>query len=387
MKLAEFVLYHLDEIIEEWEGFASTIPGTGSMDRAALEDHARLVLETIAREMGEEAEEGAEERDRASYRSPAKETGGSPGARHASERLSYGFTVHQIMAEFQALRLSVMRRWSDTVDVADKAMLEDLLLFNKGIDDAVMESVAAYTSELNTAREIFLGIVGHDLRSPLAVMSISASMIENDSETTVKQRRLAARIGQSGRRVEKLLSDLMDMTRTRLGGNMPLTRESVDLREVVEEVTEEFKAAHPNVILEDRFEGDLRGCWDSERLIQLLLNLLTNAVKYGVVDRPIKLRAVSVDDHVRVELHNEGPPIPERIKHSVFEPFVATQRQEKVSVGEAGIGLGLYICRIITEAHGGVIEVSSSKAEGTTFCVSLPREAPPERAEQQNTKT
>ena len=223
-------------------------------------------------------------------------------------------------------------------------------------------------------RERFLGIVSHDLRNPLNAILLSANTLLR-SDCVVKQHlRGVRRIIESTERMSRMITDLLDFTRGRLGGGIPVIRKPANLRHICHHVLEELEALHPQRELRLRAQGDFQGEWDPDRIAQLLGNLGKNALDYSPEGSTVDFLLRDEGDTVSVELHNEGPPIPEELLPRIFDPF---RRATGDDGGRApGLGLGLYIVEQIVHAHGGTLSVRSSAADGTTFSVKLPRHEP-----------
>jgi signal transduction histidine kinase len=183
-----------------------------------------------------------------------------------------------------------------------------------------------------------------------------------------RRSRVVERIMNSAQRMERMIGDLLDLTRTRLGGSIPIRRRPADLQQVCEEVMMEIRAGQPDAVLRWQGSGDLRGEWDADRLAQVVSNLVGNAIQYGG-GTPITLTAHEHRDSVTLGIHNGGLPIPAAVLPFVFEPL---SRGDGPGTAR-GIGLGLFIARAIVSAHGGHIQVSSSSDAGTTFTVTLPK--------------
>lgn len=221
-------------------------------------------------------------------------------------------------------------------------------------------------------RERFLGIVSHDLRNPLNAILLSANALIRAEDLPTRHLKSVRRVVTSAERMARMIGDLLDFTRGRLGGGIPITRQTTNLYLVCRHVLEELEAAHPGRELLLEAEGDFHGEWDPDRLAQVLGNLGKNALDYGAQGAPVRFTLRDEGDTVRVEVHNEGPPIPQKRLASIFEPF---RRVAEEGGPTSGLGLGLYIVRQIIRSHGGTVEVSSTEEEGTTFTVSLPRRA------------
>ncbi|MBM7112540.1 sensor histidine kinase [Archangium primigenium] len=224
-----------------------------------------------------------------------------------------------------------------------------------------------------------IGIVSHDLRSPLSAIALGATVLLRREDLDARQRSAITRIITSSERAHRMIRDLLDFTQARLGGGIPLERRPMDAHALARQVVDEVGLAHPEHPIDVEAHGDGHGEWDADRLAQVLINLLNNALRHGAPDTPVTVRTVGEAEGLRLEVHNRGAPIPEALRARLFQPMErGTQAQE----GREGrsIGLGLYIVDHVIQAHGGRIEVRSSEAEGTTFTVVLPRRAPPRGA-------
>jgi signal transduction histidine kinase len=218
--------------------------------------------------------------------------------------------------------------------------------------------------------ELFTAVLGHDLRNPLSAILNSATLLERVSkEESVKQS--AARMLSSGRRMSRLIDDMLDLTRARLGGGIPLRREEIDLGQIAQRVIQEHQVAFPEGRCELRQQGDLSGCWDADRLAQVTSNLIGNALEHGENRDPVEVSLEGTRaDRVTLSVTNTGV-IPEDILPHLFDPFRGGQRSEG---RRDGLGLGLYIVQQIVRAHGGRVDVRTDDGR-TTFVVQIPRRA------------
>jgi signal transduction histidine kinase len=188
---------------------------------------------------------------------------------------------------------------------------------------------------------------------------------------------MASKIVNSGARMAQIISDLLVFSRTRLGNQLPVKLEDVNLSRVVEGVVNELRTLYPARDISVREQGELDGRWDGGRLSQMVSNLLVNALQYGSPTGPVGLSLRGTEREVEVSVHNVGDPIaPSRLKQ-VFDPLVRGPSSRGTASSPDNLGLGLYIVRAIAEAHGGSASVKSSLAEGTTFTVLLPRDGAP----------
>ncbi len=221
-------------------------------------------------------------------------------------------------------------------------------------------------------REQFLAIVGHDLRNPLMSVSLGADLLLDGTEpVTPTQATVIRRIAQSMSRMTKLIEQLMDFARSRAGGEIPIELAEANLSEVCHRVAEECRAANPEQKILVEAEAEVRGYWDSDRLEEVVSNLIGNAVQHGD-GSPITLRLGRENSSALLSVHNQGEPIPEAVLPHIFDPFRRGPSKKKSS----SIGLGLFITQQIVLSHRGTLAVRSSKNDGTTFSVRLPVEPP-----------
>lgn len=377
MRLSDFIAAQHEAILAEWETFARSL-GTVSedMDILALRDHAGLMLMAIAKDLD------TAQSDRQQHE---KSVGNAPDAdhdvhsitaaeQHGADRAERGFSTDQMVSEFRALRASVIRLWTEARGELTDAEVGDLTRFNEAIDQALTESVARYTADLTESKEMFIAILGHDLRTPLGAIITSSTFMLDLDELKEPYRTLTARIASSSRRMDRMVGDLLDLTRSRLGGGIPIDRDWMDLDEAVREVAGELSAQHAGRAIEVKSAGDLRGRWDRGRLSQVLTNLMGNAIEHGATETPVRVNIDGAGDEVAIAIHNHGVPIPTSLIPRIFDPMKRRQAIGRRSTGAAAhLGLGLYIADQIVTGHNGRITVESSASGGTTFTVRVPR--------------
>lgn len=216
--------------------------------------------------------------------------------------------------------------------------------------------------------ELFTAVLGHDLRNPLSAILNSANLLERVSkEDIVKQS--VARMLTSGRRMSRMIDDMLDLTRSRLGGGIALRLQQIEIGQLVQRVIQEHQVSFPQASFEIRQEGDLSGHWDADRLAQVTSNLLGNAYEHGEKRDPIEVALNGTHlDVVTLSVTNTGV-IPEEVLPHLFDPFRGGQRH----LGRSdGLGLGLYIVQQIVLAHQGHVDVRTDHGR-TTFRVEIPR--------------
>ena len=223
-------------------------------------------------------------------------------------------------------------------------------------------------------RDTFLGILGHDLRNPLNTILMTARLLEARAGTATN-REIAQRVTRSGVRMQRMIEQLLDLTRARLTAGIPVTlsAEAVDLGELVAGIVDEIRAARPQATLELSVQGDCTARIDADRFEQVVSNLLDNAVTHGEQARPVRVEVISATDTVCLCVQNYGPPIDPAFLPLIFSPFA---RGETTRGSSAGLGLGLYVSERIIAAHGGRLSVQSTQQAGTRFEAIIPRQLP-----------
>ena len=369
-RLSHFIREHRDEILTAWETFARERPSTTSMEVGALRDHAGAMLDAIARDL-ETPETEQQRADKARGVRDAADAATTAASLHGIGRAASGFSVDSMLAEFRALRASVIDLWRRAQRHAGPQELEEMIRFNEAIDQAIAESMSRYTSEVDTARDRFFAVLGHDLRTPLGVIITSSQFLLDTGQLDEIQRPVVEGMERSGRRMIELVKDLLDLALTRLGSGIPVKCAPMDMGDLLRHVIGEAGASSGSTpTIELQANGPLAGWWDRARLAQAFGNLVGNAVQHGTPNEPIRVLARGDQPRmVIVSITNEGPPIPADRIGSLFDPMKSANNGSD----RRHLGLGLYIVAKIVEAHGGSVDVQSSEAEGTTFTVSLPR--------------
>lgn len=370
MRLADFIDGNMAAILAEWQLFASSLlPAAAELDAAALRDHAEQMLQAMAKDLRTpqtRVEQSAKSKGRAPVLPGAMETAAQT---HALLRATGGFTIRQLVAEYRALRASVLRLWGDAGAHGPDAM-EDAGRFNEAMDQAIAESVDYFTSEVDRWRAVFLGVLGHDLRGPLNAVLLTSQLISAMSAgTPVSQH--TEKLMRSGERMRQLLDDLLDYNRTSLDIGIRVTPEPVDLATVCRQEIELLRAALPASTIEFATEGVTLGSWDASRIKQVVSNLVINATRYGDPSGVVRVSLRGDDAQVHLSVENTGPSIPKELMNSLFEPL--RRHAGANSPGESeSLGLGLFIVHQIALAHGGSVTVESA-AGRTRFTVALPK--------------
>ncbi len=372
MRLSKFIMTNLEAIVTEWESFASTVLPEKQFDRATLRDDAAQILSTIARDM--ETPQTASQQTKKSQGLGPKTLQDTSAETHSLVRLGQGFNQVQVISEFRALRATVIRLWLNSSPEIDDAAMLQLIRFNEGIDQALSKSAARFMEKIEESTNFAVAVLAHDLRNPLHAILSAAQLLQIiDPIDIAALGKIATNMINSGTQMSRLIDNLLDFTRTRLGQALPVNRLEIDVAPVCQRVVAELATAYPDRTIELSCSECLRGSFDGTRIGEMLSNLIANAIQHGDPATPITVTVSLEADHMVFRLHNEGTPIPEPALQTIFDLIPLRRKEDKKPQSEfSHLGIGLFIVKKIVEAHSGMISVSSTAAAGTTFVVSLP---------------
>lgn len=374
MKISRFIIENLEQIIAEWEAFARTLqPAASGLSPSDLRDHAKSILKAIALDI--ETTESAKQKEAKSVgMAPIVSGPESAASTHGLLRQGSGFTMPQLTAEYRAMRASVLRLWLSQLTKVTSVSSADMLRFNEAIDQALQESAIAFAAQTERTRDTFLAMLGHDLRSPLSTMSMAGIFLTRPNEGTERTQQIGARVKRSAATMRTMVDDLLEFARTQLGGKMPIVVSFNDMSAICQAALDDASSAHPECAFELKSSGDLLGDFDGARLQQVFSNLLNNAAQYREKKHPVTILARGEPDMIVVEVRNYGPAIPENLLTTIFDPMVQLSiSDQQKGPASTSLGLGLFIAREITLAHGGTISVESDENSGTLFTVCVPR--------------
>jgi signal transduction histidine kinase len=238
---------------------------------------------------------------------------------------------------------------------------------NEGLDRAVTLSIRRYSEERDNLRDRFIGILGHDLRTPLQSISMATHLLRGSKNLAEEDRKAANTVARAVTRMDRLIADVLDFARGHLGAGIPIVPNACDMGAVCRVVVEEARTGCPERSIEVSTRGDLQGTWDESRVHQALGNLVRNAIEHG--QDPITVSAWEADDHEAVftRVVSHGPAIPDERLRTLFGAFSHVKQDHR-----SGLGLGLYIVAQIARAHGATCEVASSDRE-TAFTIRWAR--------------
>lgn len=375
MKLSTFILSNMEKILTEWDRFAKTLEPEGFLSKKEVRDHAQQILHAIALDI-DTHQSSKQQQDKSQGLSPDI-MAVSGASIHGTARQTDGFTLLQLTAEFRALRATVQRLWFALGNELTNAHSADLIRFNEAIDQALAESVVTYVAQAARAKDTFLAILGHDLRSPLATIAMSGSLLSQPGITKEYVATLAPRIRRSASVMSSMVNDLLEYARAELGGEMPMSFFDIDMADICHSAIADASAVHPNCSFIFDASEPVIGCFDQIRLQQVFTNLLNNAAQYRGDVMPVTMTLMSSNDSATISIQNSGALIPQEAIDAIFDPMVQLAiTADQTERASTSLGLGLYIAKKITVAHDGLISVESREPTGTTFTVVIPRFRP-----------
>lgn len=353
MRLADFLEHSREEILEEAAIFAKTLPTLRDATDETLRDHFSQCLDTISADL-------RSPQSRAQSIAKSQGQAQHPQARTAAEehgiaRANSGLTTSQLVSEYRALRSSVLRLWKD-LHAPDAHVVEDLTRFNEAIDQALAESVIRFEQQVEHWRHIFLGVLGHDLRTPLNAMALTSEILRLQAPEGL--RRHANVVSKGTQRIGSMLDSLLDYSNSQVGMPMPLYKEAASLCKACEDEVEIIRAAFPDANIEVDCEDSADGRFDISRMREALSNLVSNAVQHGK-GQSVQVQVRKRSSQLILLVANQGD-IPASDLGGIFKPL---KRGQGFQTGHrTHLGLGLFICKQIAEAHDG--DISAASAEG-----------------------
>ena len=372
MKLTHFIKSHKEDISNEWVKFAQeNIDGIKKLQLEEVQDHIKQMLDRIVESM-ETSETDAQQEEKSKGDKHMGVGESEAAIQHGEQRADVGFDIRDLSSEFRALRASVLRLWEE--NKKEKKLetdFQEMIRFNEAIDELWMISLKRFDTKVNESKNWFMGILGHDLRNPLAAISGVQSILKLSKNLSEKEKSLLGRAGSSVKRMAELIENLLELTNLRLGSGITINKKPVDLSKQVEKIVQELQLSYPEAKLNIESPGPVQGKWDVTRLDQLMTNLITNALRHGKPGGPVTVSISAKGKDAFFEVHNEGPALPESIKDMISTGSFTKTNGDPAK--KDSYGLGLYIIKAIVDGHKGQIKVTSNEERGTTFKIILPR--------------
>jgi len=350
--VAAYLRSHKQSLCDEWErAITAEQRQLAGLERSSLLDHMPEVLDALATWT-----EGR--RDNAQSLFAALADG------HALQRLGFGVDLSALNDEYRQLRHVIMTQLLAVPSSPE--VRKELIRLDDGLDRAILYAVQRYSQGRDALRDRFIGVLGHDLRNPLASASFAMQALASLA-TTGPERKALETLARALDRMSRMITDVLDFARGHLGGGIPTKPVAADMGEICRAAVEEVRSVHPSRAIELHTQGDLAGTFDHDRIMQAMVNLLGNAIQHG--EDPIMVAVTEADDRraLFTRVANRGKTIPPEMLNKLFDPFTSGAGDRK-----NGLGLGLYIVAEIVRAHGGTCDVTSDASE-TAFLIRWPR--------------
>lgn len=286
---------------------------------------------------------------------------------HGNERARFtGYTLTEIIKEYQFIReilVEVLRAEANPSEA-------EWAIVHRSVDESIAQAVGAFVRVHDGVRELLTATLTHDFRGPLSNAWNFVELMRRTNDET-RREQFAERAVSNLRRLERMVSELLDISRRNAGEKMSLEAQETEAGKLVKEVLEEFSAlAAGRLVLSMDRPVDVY--WGAKRMCQAVHNLIENAIKYGCADTQITVRVLETHERVHVSVHNFGEPIPPEEQATLFQPYQRASAAARS--GKSGWGLGLALVEAIAEAHGGVVSVESTVEDGTTFTIDVLRD-------------
>jgi signal transduction histidine kinase len=394
MRLSQFITENLEAILQEFEDFARSHTKAGeTMDVLALRDDGEGILGVIALDLQKPQTLHAQKRKATGDAPSAPWAPETPAEQHGSERANSAFSLEETVSEYRALRASVLRLWIAAGDVeADAATLRDIIRFDEAIDQALAESMSRYSLEIERLLEErmaedqrveeglarvkadFLRVVSHELRTPLNAIAGYSSILRTgiSGPTTPAQEDVLGRMKQAEEHLLGVIEGILDFQGTSTATTYEMAESSVEAAIAgLDSIVDPTASTHGV-----DFDIDIRAngtrLWvDLTKVRQILLNLVSNALRFTPSGGRVWLDYVETTEHSCLRVHDTGKGIPSEMLEAIFEPFV--QLDMGLTREQGGIGLGLSISRQLAEGMGGTLTAESEVGKGSVFTVALPR--------------
>jgi signal transduction histidine kinase len=397
VRLADFIVANVEPILAEWESFARSIwPSGATADPTEMRDDAADILRATAVDMQscQTAAQQTEKSKGASRQSSESDDLTRASSSHGRGRVVSGFELWAVVAEYRALRASVLRLWRESQRTPDLCDLDDVTRFNESIDQSLTHAVRSYAEQVerdretlmaneqasrreaeesNRAKDLFLATLSHEMRTPLnAIVGWISILRHEDAETRHFQEGLKV-IERNTTAQLQLIDDLLDVSRI-VSGKLRVDIQPCDLTEVINAGVNVARTAAKarGVTLDVRLDplASHASC-DSVRLQQVVWNLVSNALKFTPKGGEVHVTLTREESSFQIQVSDTGQGISPDLLPHVFDRF--RQADSSMRRRVSGLGLGLSIVKYIVEAHGGTVEVSSpGEGKGSTFTVHLP---------------
>jgi len=365
MSLAEFIHHQRDQIHSDWELHAYEVLIDGAEGELVLQPHMSALLEAIREDL------------------VAHDPQAGVFAHHVMLLLGgvlrelAGSSLRQVGEEIRMLRATISDAWCHSAEATAPSALQDLNALHAILDEMLCHFVSHYSNELARARDGFLSVLGHDLRSPLSAITIAGDYLTMPGMLDGKPLQAALGIKNGAASMSAMIRNLMAYAKLRLGKKIDLLPERSDIGNICEATVMKARSAFPDYVFQTRIKASIYAEVDPRRLQQVLDNLIEGAVQQGANGQPITLTAYEDARAIVIEVETAGAAteldaLQLIVDSAVQIPFDVAEPDEKL-IGI--VGLGLFAAREIVLAHGGGIAVEGAEEGGTLFRISLPLQA------------
>lgn len=398
MRLAEFIEANIEPILMEWEAFARSIwpAGARAAEPAEVRDDAEAILRAVVADM--QSEQTAAQQ---TQKSQPTDTAGDHGSQlapssiaHGGERVTSGFDLWAVIAEYRALRASVLRLWRRSEPVPDLRDVDDLTRFNESIDQSLTVSVRSYGAQVerdrtvmlgseqaarsdaekaNRAKDLFLATLSHEMRTPLNAIVGWLSILQQESVEAERMQEGLRVIDRNTRAQVQLIDDVLDVSRI-VSGKLRVQIYPCELSEVITAGVDVMRPAAEarGITLSVQLDpaASSSSC-DGVRIQQVVWNLVSNAVKFTPKGGHVDISLSRDQSSTCIRVRDDGAGISGGLLPHIFDRFRQADSGTRRRFG--GLGLGLSIVKYIVEAHGGTVEAQSAgEGLGSTFTIRLP---------------
>lgn len=288
--------------------------------------------------------------------------------KHGKSRVKFkNYTMEQLISEYHILRQVICEELEKE---APLTTLEREVIVGS-IETAVSDAASEFSLSMRTLQEQMTHTIAHDLRAPITIARAASELIMRRPDDKIFLLEKAKQVRNNMDRIEKMISDLLDVSRIQAGEGVLNDFQEFNLDELVRKIAEETNLAIEGKVVVQS-DGECIGNWYEDGVRRSIENLISNAIKYGNENSPVKINLSQDKNSATISVHNEGDPIPEEELNSLFQKF----KRSSTSEGKAGWGLGLTVVECMIEAHGGTVTVQSDTDDGTSFILNLPKTQP-----------